>query len=934
MDAARWQCLSPQLDRLLDLAPDARASALAQLGQTDRTLAADLERLLALEQSGDGWPGELYDTTTLQAGAAIGPYVLDALLGEGGMGVVWRAHRADGHYQRTVAIKLLRPGHADRRLRERFARERDILARLEHPHIARLLDAGVAEHGQPWLALDHVQGQPITDYCRQHGLDVDARLALFAQVCEAVAHAHAALVVHRDLKPSNILVTTQGQVRLLDFGIATLLDAPSAGAAQTEARAFTLHYAAPEQLRGQAVTTRTDVYALGMVLFELLAGTRPFQQQRHDEDQWRQAVLHGQPLRPSQAVLLANRDPAELAPRRRLARQLRGDLDRIALKAIATDPHARYASVEALGMDLACHRQGRPVLARGPGLGYRLQRYAVRRRWWLAGGGLAAGLLVAALATSLHQADMARREAARAQVMQAFVVGLFDTADAGQGERGHDPRRLLETGLARGQAELAGQPLALAELLAVAARLRIGLGDYHQALDLLERAQRLLDSAPPAPASLRLAVAAQHGRALRLLDRSGECVPLLAPLLPLAAPQAGAPDPLATDYLSQYGRCLRLAGHSQQAQALFGQALQRRRQAGEPLAVAESLLDLARTATDLGEETDALARYGQALDQLEHHGGAGTPLEIDILRGLGAAQRLQGNIDAAQASFTRALDLATRLHGANHPAATALRSYLMALDVDRGRYTAAEQQARELLSTTLEQLGPYHRDTGLAWNSLGVIAMERGDDDEALADIGQAVTLWRAPGSEGLLHGGLFNYGLAQLAAGDLDKALEAFTQSRRLRLARYGPASALVGDADRMIGQVLAARGDPAAAAPWLASAVRLTGSGALLRYRNAVLAQARNQARLGDAGPALSTLDALAGLPVQGSERARLAWTARAYAAEARCRTGLPSGLADLHTLQADLLRDQPEGGTLPREVDAIAQACNGHLLATRGR
>lgn len=932
MDPARWQRLSPLLDLLLDMSPAQREQELSRHRQQDPALADELAALLALEEDADdNFPPPLHEPQpTLRPGTRIGPYVLEHVLGEGGMGMVWRAKRAEGGYQRRVALKLLRPGFADHRLRLRFSRERDILARLEHPHIGRLLDAGVGDQGQPYLALEYVEGLPITDYCRQHGLALEARLALFRQVCQAVSHAHANLIVHRDLKPSNIMVTVHGQTRLLDFGIAKLLDTPDGAVARTELRAFTLHYAAPEQVRGEPVTTRTDVYALGVVLYEMLTGHKPYRLRGENPLQWEQAIIAVDPQRPSQMVLSASETGEVGLDAHRQARRLRGDLDRIVLKALAKRPEDRYPSVEALSADLGRHMEGLPVQAQRQSLAYRLGKYATRQRWWLLAASLTIFVLVGAAAVSLRQAREAMREAQRAQAMQNFVIGLFDNTGAAPRGDALDTRKLLEDGVARGERELAGQPLAHAELLAVVGRLRLGLGDYEQALALLRRGQALLDATPDPPAQLRLQLATQRGRALAQLDRGAECVAVLGPLEPLAQSRRGAEQGVANEFLSQYARCLRQIGRRDEARTLFEQVLARQQLAGLPTNQAQSLLDLAQTATDRGDEPAAFELYRQALAQL--HGQSDTALEIDVLRGFGAAQRLRGETDAAQASFNRALTLAEAFYSPQHPTVGNLRAYLMALDVDRGRYAQAERQARTLLANVQRRLGPQHRNTGLAWNSLGIIAMERGDSAQALTNIEQAVAIWRAPGNEGLLHGGLFNIGLAQLAAGHPEQALGAFQACRQLRVERYGAQSEIVGEADRMIGQALADAGAPDQAAPWFDSAVRLTAAKTAmpLRQRSAVLAQARNRARLGQTAPAQAALAAMTQLPIDTSETQRLVWRARAYLAESRCNGAAPSSDAELKALQDELHDAQPEGGTLVREIDDIARACNARLLA----
>ena len=527
MDAERWQRLSPLLDALIDLEPDARASRLAELRAEDASLADELERLLALEEEHQDFLSEpvVAPPPMAKPDTLIGPYRLDRLLGEGGMGQVWLARRADGLYQRRVALKLLRPGLADPNLRQRFTRERQILARLGHPHIARLLDAGISTDNQPYLALEYVEGEPITDWCRVRDLGTEARLKLFLQVCEAVSHAHANLIVHRDLKPSNIMVTALDEVRLLDFGIAKLLDGPEPGRdnTRTEVRAFTLHYAAPEQIRGEPVTTMTDVYALGVVLYELLAETKPYKLKRQSDAEWEEAILLSDPAKPSANLLReADSDPSRTLALRRRAREISGDLDNIVLKALSKRPEHRYPSVEAMALDLNRYLEGKPVLARPQSVAYRGRKFVQRHRWALATTALVLLVMATALGLVAWQAQQAVREAARAQALQDFVTGLFEQAGGNAGPGPLDVRQLLDAGEQRGNRELARQPLSRAELFGVIARLRIGLGDYPQALRLLRQQNALLANLPEAPDSLRLSAVSDFGRTLRLLGNADE----------------------------------------------------------------------------------------------------------------------------------------------------------------------------------------------------------------------------------------------------------------------------------------------------------------------------------------------------------------------------------------------------------------------------
>jgi len=361
---------------------------------------------------------------TAAAARQIGPWRILDVLGEGGMGVVYLAERSDGAFDRQVALKLLRPGLDSGSFEARFLQERRTLAALEHPYIARLLDAGRAADGLPYFAMERVEGQPIDAWCQSHGLDVDARIALFLQVCEAVQYAHGRLIVHRDIKPSNVLVDTEGRVRLLDFGIAKLLDETGEGAlTRASERLLTPQYAAPEQLLGHPVGVGADVYAMGMLLYLLLADELPYRLAGTTAVEQHQLVCEREPPLPSTQAT----EPARAA-------QLRGDLDLIVLAALRKEPARRYASVEALASDLRRWQQGLPITARPDTFGYRAQRFVRRNRMAVAAGALLILSLAGGLAASLWQAREA--EAARALAEQRYrdvrnlASGLITDVDA------------------------------------------------------------------------------------------------------------------------------------------------------------------------------------------------------------------------------------------------------------------------------------------------------------------------------------------------------------------------------------------------------------------------------------------------------------------------------------------------------------------------
>ena len=417
--AAQWAVVDALLDEALALPPQARADWLASLrgeraqhSELLRSLLATqarvetgdfLDTLPPLHRPGDPLPG--IAGTEPHAGELVGPYRLIRELGRGGMGLVWLAERADGLAARHIALKLPRLAWGQA-FAERLAREREILATLEHEHIARLYDAGVDAQGRPYIAMQHVEGEPIDAYCRRHQLPLHARIGLLLQAMSAVAHAHARLVVHRDLKPANVLVDARGQVTLLDFGVAKLLDGErTSTSALTElaGRALTPDYASPEQIRGEPLGTASDVYSLGVLAFELLAEARPYRLARGTAAELEEAITHAEPPRASDAATT----PA-------LKKALRGDLDAILARALKKPVVARYPSVDAFAQDLQRHLRGEPVQARPDGAGYRLAKFAGRHRLAVGMGTALALSLLAGGTVSAWQAQVAREQERRA----------------------------------------------------------------------------------------------------------------------------------------------------------------------------------------------------------------------------------------------------------------------------------------------------------------------------------------------------------------------------------------------------------------------------------------------------------------------------------------------------------------------------------------
>ena len=512
--AQRWPALNALLDEALALPIAERSRWLESLAGEQAGLKDTLRELLATHagvETGDflGTLPKLAPSDEARAtddepmsGDSVGPYRLISELGHGGMGAVWLAERADGQLKRQVALKLPRMAWG-RGLAERLARERDILATLAHANIARLYDAGVDQQGRPYLAMEHVEGQPIDVHCRERALTLRARIELLLQVCDAVAHAHSRLVVHRDLKPSNILVTADGQVRLLDFGIAKLMEGDSAqetALTRLSGRALTLDYASPEQIRGEPLGTASDVYSLAVVAFELLAGARPYRLKRGSAAELEEAIASAEPPLVSDATT----DPA-------LKKQLRGDLDAILNKALKKQPEERYATVVAFADDLRRHLDEQPVLAQPDRLAYRMGKFTRRHRLQVAAAGFATLALLAGTGLALWQAQRALDQAARAEEVKRFVLSMFADADTGKGgNRSTTAVQLLQRAHERLSTMKDSDPAVSSELLKAVGDSLIGLGEYAQAEKVLEDALRLArtelgeDSAATAEAELAL----------------------------------------------------------------------------------------------------------------------------------------------------------------------------------------------------------------------------------------------------------------------------------------------------------------------------------------------------------------------------------------------------------------------------------------------
>ena len=697
----RWRTIQPLLDGALELEPALRAAWLAERCGGDAELQAAVERLAAAFADAQrvlpsgapdavGALARLAEAEAAPEGTRIGPYRIVGEAGRGGMGVVYLAERADDQYRKRVALKLLHRGMDDPHLVRRFLEERQILATLDHPHIAKLLDGGVTAERLPWFAMEYVEGAPIDVHCDRQRLTVDDRLRLFLAVCDAVQYAHYNLVVHRDLKPSNILVTADEQVKLLDFGIAKLLaraDASEPTLTQVGRRALTPEYASPEQVRGQPVTVASDVYSLGVVLYALLCGRRPYEIPGRLERDIEQAVLEAPVTAPS---LAATRGVEAAAARgmspERLRRRLRGDLDVIVLTALRKEPERRYPSVEALGADLRRHLDGRPVLAQPDRWRYRAAKFLRRHA---VGVSVAAGLgLLLAGFGGLTAVQSARivRERDRAEQVSAFVADLLQSSDP-YGNRGPSltVREVLDGALTRIEGELSRQPKVEADLLSVVGRSYNGLGLFPQARSAFESAIALRTRAKG------------EGRGL------AEDEMYLADVL---------------------DRDLDIAASDSLARA----AVRTARSAVPPddPFLAKVLTHTAAHIGNAGRETEADSLVLEAIEIHRRHGAAEA---VDLSQALGMlADRRYFAQDwvAAETLWAESLRLAREHEGPNHPDVGQI-TWALGLALGEQDKPGGERLAREGLAILQHSLGPDHPDLLPSIWGLAHLLLKQGD---------------------------------------------------------------------------------------------------------------------------------------------------------------------------------------------------------------
>ncbi len=828
-----WEKIDDLLDEALDLPPEEWEAFLDRECGGRPALREELASLLTAEADAPAFlndeamdfaapayePEEgqsIADDPLAAPSHQVGPYRLEEEIGRGGMSRVFRAERTDGGFEQTVAVKLLRIGLDTEAARRRFRLEQQVLAKLQHPNIAALLDGGLTSDDVPYLVMEYVEGKPIVTYCDDNSLSIPERTSLLCDVGRALQHAHRNLIVHRDLKPSNVQVTPEGTVKLLDFGIAKLLDEADASITlpdtRTGVRPMTPAFAAPEQIRGDAVSTATDVYQMGVLAYEVLTGHRPFE--LSDLRDVERAILDTEPDPPSSVVCetRAGADPDDterpVTPEaiseargttpRQLRYVLEGDLSTIVQTALRKEADRRYASVGALVEDLERYREGQPIEARSASLGYRARKFMQRHRL---GVGIAVafiGLMFTFGVFLYQERERAQQEAQKAEIVSAYLVDLFSAGTPSNASDTVTARTLVRRGLNRAE-RLQDRPVVQAEMLDALGQASRGIGQWDQADSLLQQAltlrRRHLEPPHPDLVASLLHVANTKWSEKRLW----EARPLYENALEMSHRLRKSTH--RPDILEGLARTMSQQGAPDSAEVLMRRAIESRRRLHDdryhelPL----DQMHLARIIQRQGKHDEAEELYRAGLRQMERGTGY-TPTErIEAYNNFGDLLRKKDENASAATYHRKALALANRTMGRDHPRARRARDNLYESLIQRGRYEDALSLARSNLEIAAAKHTPPHSSITNAYQQVGHLLDNMGRSVEAEPILRRTVEMRRDERGPDHVqtHSTEVRYALCLVERGRLDEAERILQEGEQVL--HHTPADSTTVDLHRM---------------------------------------------------------------------------------------------------------------------------------------
>ncbi len=779
MDQTEFRRLKNIFEAALDVAEEEREAFLDQACGKDSALREAVAEMLIA----DAADSPVDQPAIVEPKPQIDGYQLGPVIGEGGMSTVFEAVRLDEAVRHRVAIKMLHAHLSDSVSRSRFEQERAFLAQLSHPCIAGLIDGGSDANERPYLVMEYIEGQPITAYCQAENLPVIERLRLFQDVCAAVHHAHANLIVHRDIKPSNVLVTSDGYVKLLDFGIAKLMD-EQADASST--RIMTPQYASPEQIRGEAVSTASDVYALGVLLYEILTDQPPYKLNDCTPAQIEQRVCHT-PTRPPSKLLASH-------GHQQRSKSLRGDLDTVVLKAMQQDPERRYGSAAQLAEDIVRYLNNQPISARPDQLSYRLRKLVDRHK---VAAALAGGLLVALVlftAIMVWQVQQTRNALATAEQERAaanevvdYLVSVFELADpTGTRMSLVTLEEVLERGARRAELTDTASPLLKARLLTAMGRVYVNLGDYTRAHDLLDQVQS---------SALDETLQAEHLAAMALALRGqgdyAEARAVVQDAIARAGKELGPNSAQTLKYRFYDALLARDQGQYRDALELLEALVPQQTQVlgSSNTDVGLSIMQLGAAHWLTGDMETAAIFYQDALQVLRSTLSPNHPHLASALSGMSILSHRQGRFEEGAEYGIEALNIQRKAFGPTHPYVARSESNLGALYLDAGDLDLAQQHLGRALAIQQDQADPPVAAMANTLNNLGLIGLRSQQYQDAMENFGQAIELASKVYGEAhpQLASFLDNRGLAALRSGDPKSAEAMFQRGLEIRLKQLG---------------------------------------------------------------------------------------------------------------------------------------------------
>jgi serine/threonine protein kinase/tetratricopeptide (TPR) repeat protein len=858
MTPERWKQIRQLAEIALEEDLAQRSLLLKQACKDDDELRAEVESLIASCEAAEGFleAPALVNASQLFAanfdrsivGSMIGPYRVIREIGRGGMGAVYLAVRDDDQYKKQVAIKLVRRGMDTDFIVDRFRHERQILASLDHPNIARLLDGGTTMDGLPYFVMEHIEGSPINQYCDDRSLSTTERVKLFQTVCSAVQYAHQNLVVHRDIKPSNIIVTPEGVPKLLDFGIAKLLARDAVGQSQaatvTMLRPMTPDYASPEQVLGRAITTAADIYSLGVLLYELLTGRRPYHIKRYTPQEIEEVICKQEPDKPSTAIhrVEAVTDAgtaADTAPTpeaisavreahpEKLRRRLRGDLDNIVLMAMRKEPQRRYASVEQFSEDLRRHLEGLPVIARKDTFRYRAEKFVRRHKIGMAMATVMLALVVGAIVIVLAESRRATRERDKAERVSAFLVDIFKVADPGEA-RGKTitAREILDKGAERLEVELKDQPEVQATLMNTVGLVYRSLGLYDSAAQLMEKSLTIR----------REVLGDEHKDVAKSLNDLGwvyierqkpaEAEPLLREALSMRRRLLGNEHADVAESLNLLGYAMQRKGDLASSETLFRESLvMRRKLLGDHPDVAQSLSNLGLILHDKRDYENAGPLFEEAIALDRRIMREDHPTTAIHINNLALLKLNKGDFDGAEPLFREALEMARRLLGNDHPELVTKLNNLAQTLREKGDFESGEPLYREALAINSKRTSGENALDTIITHNLARLLYEKGDFNGAEPLFHKTLASFRKlMGNDHVRTARcMTNFALVLNEKGNYAAAEPLFNQALQVQRKQSPQNNADLASTLMGLGNLLVARGEAQKGEPLLREALEM---------------------------------------------------------------------------------------------------------------